>query len=683
MGKRPLPSNLPTPQELAQAFKRPRIEGDDAAAEKKDSESSLPFRPAAPPLAHSVPAGIMPIVPSPFTVADFFSDLPTDITDEAHRQMMKTVQMFPPPPPPRVPPQNRYDHGSMMVPFVYPPVPVLRPDKYLADQPQPRRRGRRSLAAPLDSSRLGVVDEDIIPVMPPLPFPPKNFMPYPLLADQSTLTPSEVFDVWLDALERLPRIDMVAASAAGSIFDIRAQAGAAGLTVSKLDEIVQNSKLESDPEADDDRSDTESSEALDSGYADYVDYASRVDTTNEYDPLAVAPKENTVEVHSPLRSEYLRVAPLQSINGATPERKPSKWREYSDCDVSSADLVLMKPPTSEKDVSNASGAQKERRRLELLLSFSLLEDHATENRENIYAHRKLQLLARLRLLEKSKIVFDDDKTHIEDDELEQFVAARQVQRDEELLRLKAYNTYEKIKSVLSFYQTSNRAYKNMNTTLVNKLEKLRHFFQFQKQLIDDVAMSPGDTDMLNIRSKESAKLYNSFIEQNYSGDIKAVFRDAAMREDGAHEPTTFDAAAFRKVYTERTHTANVHDFMPLVTKEEFLLITGEAPTKVGPKDANSKNKGPRHQIFQSSLYDRATSGSDTNASDSTASTAKKRPGRRAAPKPVYGEEASTLTSEAVLVAKIMKQFVGPAAANADELTHDLELIGVETRWPVK
>lgn len=101
------------------------------------------------------------------------------------------------------------------------------------------------------------------------------------------------------------------------------------------------------------------------------------------------------------------------------------------------------------------------------------------------------------------------------------------------------------------------------------------------------------------------------------------------------------------------------------------------------KDQLLKGKAARHQIFQSLLYDRITSGSDSNASDSAASGPKRRPGRRAAPKPVLGEEPSKERSEAALVAKIMKQFVGPAAANADELTEDLDLMNVETRWPVR
>lgn len=640
------------------------------------------------PLAHALPAGVYPIVPTPFKVADFFSDLPPDISDAVLLQMDKIVLTFPPPLPPQVPHQHRYAEGAMMVPFVYPPVPTLHPDEYLVDQQVLRRRGRRSAApAPLSPGRIGMPPDDVYPVMPPLPFPPPGFMPYPLLADQSTLTPETVFADWLDALERLPRVDMVAASAAGSIFDIRAQADSAGLTVEKLEELARNSRFaESDPEADDDKSDTSGTSDLELGYQNYLDYVSQIDTTNEYDRYAVLPRDNTFVLNSTVRNIYSLVEPRTLERGLVPESSLKHTYEYSDRDVKIAsEGTELIPPYSERDISNASGALKERRRQELLQSYSQLETFAAQNKARIYARNKLRLLARLRLLQKSQIYFDDDKTVLENEELERYVSKQQALRDEQLLQLKSHQTYETARATLEFYQTSNRAYKNMNNTVINKLEKLKNLFEFQKAKLDEINNATGDPDIYNIRSKESAKLYNSFVEQNYANEIKSVFRAAALREEGVPDAEqAFDPSIFDKIFTERSHTANVHDFMPLVTKEEFELVTGEAPSKTGPaKDANNKNKGPRHQIFQSPVYDRATSGSDTTASDSGAPVVKRRPGRRAAPKPIYGEESSKLTSEAILVAKIMKQFVGPAAANADELTNDLDLMGVDTRWPVR
>ena len=58
-------------------------------------------------------------------------------------------------------------------------------------------------------------DNQVYVEAPPLPFPPPNYMPYPLSSEKSTLTPSEVFGVFLEANSQLPRVDMVVASAAG------------------------------------------------------------------------------------------------------------------------------------------------------------------------------------------------------------------------------------------------------------------------------------------------------------------------------------------------------------------------------------------------------------------------------------------------------------------------------------
>ncbi|KAK7686821.1 hypothetical protein QCA50_009896 [Cerrena zonata] len=153
--------------------------------------------------------------------------------------------------------------------------------------------------------------------------------------------------------------------------------------------------------------------------------------------------------------------------------------------------------------------------------------------------------------------------------------------------------------------------------------------------------------------------------------------------------------------------------MPLITSEEFDLITGDLPLKLKSSSSSSTSKDSaanklksnmniKHQIFQSPLYDK-TSGSDTNgnisftsmsngnASDSggssTTTPAKRRPGRRAGTNSNSNsndkdDDPDKQHTEAALLAKIMKQFSGPAAAKNDELNEDLNMMGVKTRWPV-
>lgn len=686
--KRPYAENLPTPHQMAEVFKRAKLL--DPAA--------TPLPPYYLLLAHCVPADIVPVVGAPFSPQDFFVDI-NEMSTHQKLQMAQVLEKFPPPLAPATRPDTKNNTVGMMIPFVYPPIPVLRPDRHVADPVVVKRRGRK-LASQLQAiaqamsnaklpSRVGLEDADIYPVMAPLPFPPPNYMPYPLLSDNATLTPNEVFSGWITALEHLPRTDMVVASAAGSIFDLRAQAEADGLTIAKLDRLVELHRQESDPEAEDDRSDSEEL-VLESGFDEYVEYADQIDTSNAEDPYAVDKRTGTVVVDPPMKAEFEHVAPMVSSRGRTSVKRTGASFEYSDRDIENqndAEFTQELALDRNNDVVNATGAQRAKRRVELLQSFDQIRHYASSHRDGVYASKKLELLARLRTLQQSHISFSDEKTVIHDDTLARYVSDLQGQRDIEFLRLKFYQRYEKLKTASAFYQTSNKAYKSMNALIINKLQKLKHFFEFQRQLFRDGTNPKTDSDLLNIRSKESAKLYNGFTENDYLTAIKEVFRASVLNEDQGlprDSHPDFDPDAYRKVFTDREHLANVHDMMPLVTEEEFKLIVGDAPQKSGPaKDYAGKPKSAWHPIFQSPLYDRVTSGSDTNASDGGAPTFKRRPGRRAAPKPVFGEAATKQNTEAALVAKIMKQFIGPAGANAEELTDDLELIGITTRWPVK
>ncbi len=88
-----------------------------------------------------------------------------------------------------------------------------------------------------------------------------------------------------------------------------------------------------------------------------------------------------------------------------------------------------------------------------------------------------------------------------------------------------------------------------------------------------------------------------------------------------------------------------------------------------------------------------TSGSDTNASDSnngvaSSSTSKRRARRGGAGNTVNspaamdkfkGDGPESKYSEAVLLAKIMKQFSGPQGAKVDELNYDLQTMGLSAK----
>lgn len=691
--KRPAASDLPTPHRLAAAFKKPRAPqmaplplvsswprlspsatstnttatattaAPHASGKHKQKPNHIP--PAVPTplglLHHNIPRGLYPVVYPPYHMADFFTDLHTLHPPAVTEQMRHVTATFPPPLPPMVPPGAPRDPG-IMVPFVYPPVPVLVPDAYATGTAKYAGAG-------------GETGAHIYPVLAPLPFPPPGYMPYPLLSHQAPLTPHEVFGDWLEALDHLPRVDMVVASAAGSIYDLGALALLEGWTVARLDHYV-HSHRESDPEADDARSDSDVLDSPASGYRNYADYADQVDTTNAVDPHALSLTHNRVVVSSSERQRYLQVKPVELAQGRTLDQ-----HHHATCEYTDADLHGPQGPVAEPPVADGS---KKRTRADQLKARAALGEYECATRASRYAAKKRALLARLRRLQHSRVSYSDRASDIDDAELCAYATRRLVERDHELLRLKHSSHYEKLKTALAFYQTSNRAYKNMSLVVTNRLQKLKNFLEYQRLVL--AAVAEPDADIYSIRTKESAKLYNSFITQDYGGEIKNVFRTAAANEDrgipGDSQPD-FDASWFDKVFVDQVPPAIVHDFMPLVTDEEFNLVTGDAPQKATAKEPNGKLKVAKHAIFQNPLYDVALSGSETAISDGGTLVMKKRPGRRAAPKSNNPEEVNKLQTEAALVAKIMKLFVGPAAANADELNHDLDLIGIKTKWPVK
>lgn len=684
--KRPLPEQLPTPEELARVFKKPTRDHTDTKVMAQLPPPSNHELGLDAPLRHAVPPSMMPVLASPYNEHDFFSDL-QQYSDEETLQRKAQIDLilhfFPPPAQPLIPHEQVKAEGGIAVPFIYPPVPTLRPDYHLNDTflkpgtgPVEQQHTTQQPYERAEIKRLGMNDNIIWPVIPPLPFPPPRYMPYPLMAQKAPLTPAEVFEEWIEALEHLPRVDMVVASAAGSIVDIRSELEALGFDVVKLDRWIKDRQQELDPEGEEGaKSETD----LDAERDDYARYVKQVDTTNVFD-IHANDRPDLLEVHSDLRNEYLRVAPSEEQDSLL-VLKTHEWSEEDIVEGASDVMPLPAYLRHAKDVVNAGGGTKDKRRRELLESANTVTRFVDYHKKRVYAARKLKLLERLRNLKNSRISLNDKHLSTNDVELNEFIRNRKNERDHELLRLKLYHNHEKLKAAQLFYQSSNSTYKGLNRIIINKLRKLKHFLEHQQLVLSGIG---PDAEILNLRSKDSANLVNSFVEQDYSNDVKQVFRNATINEDrGENNPPDVKVANFNKVYTSREHSPLVHDFMPLATEEEFKLVTGDAPTKLSVKDQALKGKFSRHQIFQSPLYDRITSGSDSNASDSTASTTKRRPGRRAAPKPLLGEEPSKERSEAALVAKIMKQFVGPAAANADELTEDLDLMNVNTRWPVR
>ncbi|KAG2731440.1 hypothetical protein G9P44_005856 [Scheffersomyces stipitis] len=594
----------------------------------------------------------------------------------------------------------------------------------------------------LSGNQVSPLSDFVYLQVPPLPFPPPNYMPYPINADKSTLTPHEVFGAFIDANEELPRIDMVVASAAGSLFDMKAQASEEGFTIQQFEETQKQKMLtksrrgrrkntsegeEYDENlsmsrngseySDDNRSESDflnSEGERDEGYSEYVDYVRKIDTRNYYDQYDKTKQSNSYELSS-RSSEFAEIK--QRTSNVKSKRDASILSNKEDKEYSSADLLSTDGEQSEgwksflpistskvlsntnKDISSANGSNKEKRRLDLVQYRQELEEYEKSQRFEIYRAKKMQLLERLKNLQESKISFTN--LSIKDEELQRYKDNLDIERDEELVRLKLVENYELLKNSLTFYQDSNRVYKHLNTVLINKLEKLKNFFEYQRDLFIN-RLNNSNADVYDIKSKDAGRLYSGISTRDFGTEIKQTIKKSLFNEV---KPEELAALAATQITTEdltkparKEDGVLVHDYMALITPAEFDIITGDLPVKAkGPGSKESKQStSAKHKIFQNSLYEKITSGSDTNASDSNSSVGSgpKRRGRRAnvpptatgGPPPggdrIKGDGPDYKYSEAALLAKIMKQFNGPQAARPDELNYDLDMMGVRTRWPV-
>ncbi|GEQ72638.1 hypothetical protein JCM33374_g6325 [Metschnikowia sp. JCM 33374] len=264
-----------------------------------------------------------------------------------------------------------------------------------------------------------------------------KYMPYPLISEKAPPTPHEVFGKWLDASEHLPRVDMVVASAAGSIFDLHTEAGASGIGATKLQEMVRLGQLaESDPEASDDKSDSsDSSDVSESSYRNFMEYYESIDVSNEYDKYATEHPKNIVVVDPTIKSKFTHVSLPDPETGKVLSAEPTFLASALTTIKDQVDeKSLASPPIfgsfeeeeedEDEEVANASGDLKEPRREELAGNYAKLEAHFEQYKDQYYHQRKRQLLEKLHQLQSSEIYFDNRKNKINNDELRRYVEMR-------------------------------------------------------------------------------------------------------------------------------------------------------------------------------------------------------------------------------------------------------------------
>lgn len=663
--------------------------------------------PLSAPILHNIPKSILPIIHHPLNVKDYFTGLDVDIGDsKIYQQIDSIIKYFPPPAPNFASPEFHQPGGSM-IPFIFPPPPP--PSKYSKSQD--------------------------FKVIPPLPFPPPNYMPYPLISENSSLAPTDVFKSFLDALTKLPRIDMVVASAAGSLYDMRAQADEEGFTISKHEqekvkklESIKREDGEDGEEEVEDGDDVEedgeqgNEEDDDTEFQEYLEFAANVDTTNTYnkhgtdDLRTLGTKaNNSFELRKRRADGYGKVnSKLSNIKNKR-FRKPvlSVYDEYSES-IATDMIKSLKLPLNKLPLQ-ISGSGKDRRN-GILKNLNEINDYESQHQQELYLTLKREQLAKLKELNKSKILYNG-KESFPNEELNSLKEQLEERRDYELVGLKLMENYNMLNNALTFYQDSNRMYKQMNSLMMNRLLKLKNFFEYQKELFTNQLESKDTSNIFDIKTKESGKLFAGISQKDIAGYLREQLQGV--------EPTQSLNEFERYIPTS---VLLVHDYMPLITADEFNLITGELPnhkykTKNDPSQSggstnNTTTSNIKHQIFKSSLYDPITSGSDTNGSETSSIPTPKRRGRRANNSGGVGSgsnnasgnggagvgsggDGSTGTaplgerfidgsdksnakySETVLLAKIMKHYIPPQGIRPDELMSDLEKMGVQSKWPTK
>ncbi|WEJ93484.1 hypothetical protein PSN45_000948 [Yamadazyma tenuis] len=606
---------------------------------------------------HNIPKNGLPIIFPPYQPSDFFTDIDPENVARYAPAIDKMISLFPPPLAPAVPVELESHGEGIMIPFIFPPPPVIKPDPYIDDNAFFLRK--RKSFTDQKSPLLEPVE------LAPLPFPPRNFMPYPLDASKATLTPHDVFTDFLDASTILPRTDMVVASAAGTLTDFKYQADKEGFSIQEYD-IDKKRKSQSDAY---DRA----AEEENSSYYD------QINVTDQYDKMY----RGLYDPFEPSASQHLSASIQANLSNV--KNKPVD-KEYSSL-LNYKERVLSRHPEAKRLEKYTSYHKSDlnKKRESLLMSLTDIESRQELHKHHLLKTRKKQLITKLRGLRASTVYLtDNENQHLVDEQLAKMKDRMAEDRDSELVKLKFEFNYEVLRQLTSFYQDSDKIYRKFQGTTLNKLLKLMNFFEFQKKqfqkLLESRKMWNELTDLTN---KESSKLYSDISERNYGPELKEILKLKLAMAD--NRGTAEDEARVVQMI-ENLHTntfsdsmdkfSDVTDFMPLVSSKEFDLITTNLNKQ---KNDVKMNMNVKHQIFRSALYE---SGSDStyassfnNSTTSVPDTPKRR-GRRSN----LEVDEENLNSETFLLAKISKHFVGPQPVNQDQMNEDFEVMGIKSKW---
>lgn len=608
---------------------------------------------------HNIPNDSLPIIPPGYDVNDFFTDMDPQIQNKYASSVNAITSMFPPPAAPSIHDRN-YGNDGIMIPFIYPPPPVIKPDPLIDDNEFFINRYKAKHQK--DNQDLEDTENDDSPkylpvTLAPLPFPPPNFMPYPLDANQASLLPQYVVEDLLDASDALPRVDMVVASAAGSIADLRYQAANEGFSIQDyykdLREKAQSKQLDKAAEE------------------EVASYYNNINTSNQFDSRYRG-------IYDPFDppTKKLYNTKVQGILSDVKHDRPDT-NTYSS-DVNYQERVKAR---LSNNYDNLNVPDKKRVNIYQSLQRSEMTDE--QLKPQALQTRKLEVLEKLKNLQKSIILLSDNENKlIKDDELLKKKNESSVERDLDLVRLKIESNYQTLRQLSSFYEDCNKAYKRYHGNTLKRLLKLLNFFEYQKTQFEKILKSDKSfNEFTDLNNKDSSKLFTDSSQRNYGSELKDILkRKILVSEDKNVQEAVeidelIDKLNFNTFSKDSDEFQDISDFMPLITEKEFDVIT----TNLSKHKADLKlNVNTKHEIFKSSLYDSGSESASLSSSTPNPSTidAPKRRGRRSN----LEVDEENLGSETFLLAKIMKHFNGPQSVNNEQMDDDFKKLGITSKW---
>lgn len=384
------------------------------------------------------------------------------------------------------------------------------------------------------------------------------------------------------------------------------------------------------------------------------------------------------------------------------------YKIEQDNDVGLVNEDLGSPATkhSNADIIFANGNNREKRRVEMFENYSELYKYKEAQREKLYKQQRQILVQKIKELSTphnfNTAIPDETKNLIFEQEMDLVEA-----RDFELTRLKYWRNYRRNENLKNYYKQSVEIYQDANKVLINKLEKLKIFFNKQKNLLVNL-----DREYTDINSNRAEKFYTGFQShsKSQSPEPQSQQQQQQVQEDTDHlsipEPdhgsatsSETDVGFTSANSTSRTSTiksrgvggggkkrsrpstsdkssklnntlmSSIQEgFAPILTHEEFTILTTDdsrKPIQPSSITSSSKKGSSPHNSETDQPSNQGTSGSRGGRT-----TTSSRAVREARDREGYGAK----DSHTAMLNRIMKQYVAPDALAEIDVEDDLKIL---------